>query len=563
MQNLFMMLKNLFLTSFTKKQYILIGFIFFLNLLQAFFTGLHGDEAYYWYYSQHLNFGYFDHPPMVALFIFLGNLISHSQLGVRLFMIFLSTLTTMIILHEFGDKKEVWLSGLFIMSFPLFHTHIGGFMALPDVPLVFFTLLFFITYRRFLRKPDTVNSVLIGIVASAMVYSKYHAFLIIGFTVLSNIKLLKNKKFYIAVLVFAILMSPHILWQINNGFPSVKYNLYSRIKPFGFKYVLPNIGSQLAVIGPFTFPFILWALYKFKTNHSFFRKALIYNILGFYIFFFLFSFKNRIEAHWTVAIAPLIMMITYPEIMAKDILKKWFKVMATISFILILFVRSCLAFDFAPFNLNIRSLFYKKEATSDYMKQMANGLPVAFFNAFGKPSNYMFYEGDSCLCLAMPDYRYCEFDIIQQQDGYNGDSLFAFMPPRFAEDSSQIIILPDGKKMGTKIIHNFQSLKNLNIYPETISCNDSIVRISVKLKNKSNSTIFFEHISKPLIAFMQNKKEILNFPLSSYSVKLEKNETCLFNVDLPNYLINKDRPLIIYTRSLDGYRGEMGVVNLK
>jgi len=555
-----MMLQNIFFTSFTKKQYFLIGFIFFLNLLQAFFTGLHGDEAYYWYYSQHLAFGYFDHPPMVALLIFMGNLISHSQLGVRLIMIIISTLTSMIIIHELGDKKEVWFSGLFIMSFPLFQTHIGGFMALPDVPLVFFTLLFFIFYRRFLKNPDTKTSILIGIVTAAMVYSKYHAFLIIGFTVLSNMKLLKNRKFYIAVIVFAILMSPHILWQINNGFPSVKYNLYSRIKPFGFKYVLHNIVSQLAVMGPFSFFFILWALFKSKVNHSFFRKALIYNILGFYIFFFLFSFKNRIEAHWTVAIAPLIMIITYPEIIGKTLIKKWFKVMATISFILILFVRFSVAFDIVPVDLNINSLFYKKKATCNYMKKIANGLPVAFFNAFGKPSNYMFYEGDSCLCLAMPDYRYCEFDIIQQQDGYNGDSLFAFMPPPFAEDSSHIVIFPDGKKLGTKIINNFQSLKNLNIYSETLLNNDSLIRVSVKLENKSNGTILFEHPSNPLIAFMQNKEEIINFPLSDYTGRLEKGETFSFNVDLPDSIVNKDLPIVIYTRSVDGYRGEMKTV---
>ena len=554
------MLKNNFLTSFTKRQYLLIGFIFFLNILQAFFTGLHGDEAYYWYYSQHLAFGYFDHPPVVAFLIFLGNLISHSQLGVRLFMIFLSTLSAMIIIHELGDKKEVWLSGLFIMSFPLFQTHIGGFMAIPDVPLVFFTLLFFILYRKFLKSPDIENSILIGIVASAMVYSKYHAFLIIGFTVLSNIKLLKDKRFWIALLVFAVLLSPHILWQINNGFPSVKFNLYDRIKPFGFKYVLHNIGSQLVVLGPFTFFFILWALFKFRVNHSIFRKALIYNILGFYIFFFLFSFKNRIEAHWTVAIAPLIMIITYPEIIGKPIIKKWFKVMATISFILILFVRFFIIFDIMPVDLNLNSLFYKKKATCSYMKQMAHGLPVAFFNAFGRPSNYMFYEGDSCLCLAMPDYRYCEFDIIQQQDGYNGDSLFAFMPPRFAEDPSHIIILPDGKKLGTKIIHHFQSLKNLNIYPETILSNDSLIRVSVKLENKSNGTILFEHPSNPLIAFMQNKKEVVNFPLSYYAEKLEKDKTISFNFDFPDSLVNKDLPIIIYVRSVDGYRGEVGVV---
>ena len=31
------------------------------------------EEAYYWNYSQHLDFGYLDHPPMVAWLIWLGS----------------------------------------------------------------------------------------------------------------------------------------------------------------------------------------------------------------------------------------------------------------------------------------------------------------------------------------------------------------------------------------------------------------------------------------------------------------------------------------------------------
>ena len=37
-----------------------------LNLLQAGFTTLNNDEAYYWMYSKFLAWGYFDHPPMIA-----------------------------------------------------------------------------------------------------------------------------------------------------------------------------------------------------------------------------------------------------------------------------------------------------------------------------------------------------------------------------------------------------------------------------------------------------------------------------------------------------------------
>ena len=47
-----------------------------LRLLAAAWTPLTFDEAYYWLWSRHLAFGYYDHPPMVALLIRAGTLIA-------------------------------------------------------------------------------------------------------------------------------------------------------------------------------------------------------------------------------------------------------------------------------------------------------------------------------------------------------------------------------------------------------------------------------------------------------------------------------------------------------
>ena len=58
-----------------------------LNLVQARFTQLNNDEAYYWMYSKYLAWGYFDHPPMIALMIKIGYLLFHNELGVRLIIV--------------------------------------------------------------------------------------------------------------------------------------------------------------------------------------------------------------------------------------------------------------------------------------------------------------------------------------------------------------------------------------------------------------------------------------------------------------------------------------------
>ena len=103
-----------------------------------------------------------------------------------------------------------------------------SFLAIPDVPLLFFTLCFLILYRKFLEKPSLIISALLAVSTAAMIYSKYHAFLVIGFTVFSNLKLMRNKYFWLTVAFTIILLVPHAWWQFDNEFPTFKYHLVDR-----------------------------------------------------------------------------------------------------------------------------------------------------------------------------------------------------------------------------------------------------------------------------------------------------------------------------------------------
>ncbi len=551
---------NLF-RDFTAKHYLLIGFILLINLMQAAFTGLHIDEGYYWIYSKDLAWGYFDHPPMVALLIHLGDLISHSQLGIRLFMVLLTTATSVMIIREIKEKDDIWFLTLFMMSFPLFHTHIGGFLALPDIPLVFFSLLFFLVYKRFLEKEDLPTSILLGFIAAAMIYSKYHAFLILGFTTLSNLKLLKSKYFWLVVALTAILLVPHMLWQVENGFPSFKYHIYSRTKPLQLKYVFNNIISQLIVLGPLTFFLIILGLTRFRVMKSDFRRGIIFNILGFYIFFFIISFKDRIEAHWTVAITPLIMIATYPVISGDPKLKKWFKRLATVSFILFMAARFYIAADFIPMIGHTKSAFYKRTATLNEIKEMSHGLQVASFSNFAFPGVYEFYEGDEVLHLASPSYRYCQFDLTQDQHRFDGDTLFVIVPRHMAGDPSGLTRLPSNKLVGIRYIFNFQSLERLLLKPENTVKNGSLMTINIRLQNNCGKTIFFRHPSEPAICLMQDENELLAVPLEHFAEKLDNGKDLDITISIPKDKLDKEQPLSVYTRSKNGYRGE--VISLK
>src|SRR6187397_1972142 len=76
-----------------------------VNLVQSLFTGIAYDEAYYWLWAKHLDWGYFDHPPMVAFFVKISSLIFSGELSVR-FITTLAQLASLILLGKIIDDKE-------------------------------------------------------------------------------------------------------------------------------------------------------------------------------------------------------------------------------------------------------------------------------------------------------------------------------------------------------------------------------------------------------------------------------------------------------------------------
>src|SRR5512133_864047 len=116
------------------KGFILSSFAFFLivwgiiNIVQARFTPLNNDEAYYWMYSKYLAWGYFDHPPMIALMIRIGYFFIHNELGLRIVVV-LTQLVTLYVLWLLTDKnklrpkEDVLLFFMLVVMLPVFNIY--------------------------------------------------------------------------------------------------------------------------------------------------------------------------------------------------------------------------------------------------------------------------------------------------------------------------------------------------------------------------------------------------------------------------------------------------------
>lgn len=284
----------------SKKLILGILLVIFINLLQAFLTPLAEDEAYYWVWSQHLDWGYFDHPPMVAWWISLGYSIFQNELGVRFLSTFMSGMTILLCwkILQPKTKQEENLFGLILGSCVVFHAF--GFLTTPDAPLLFFTVFYLFTLKNFLEKNTWTTMFLLGIAFAGIMYSKYHGILVIVFTllpILSN--LWRNPKFYLAILFSLVLYAPHLNWLYEHDFSPISYHFSERSADEKFEIIkLVNyIGMVFLGCAPFLVYFIWKAIFRFKTENPFERSMKALAILP--IIFFLFStFKDNVQPQW-------------------------------------------------------------------------------------------------------------------------------------------------------------------------------------------------------------------------------------------------------------------------
>ena len=431
---------------------------FIVNLLQGIFTEIQEDEAYYALYGEHLAWGYFDHPPMVGLMTFLSSIFFSGTLGVRFFTIIASCLSLWVMWliangRPFDPSTNSGTSGLknlndiktkvvepvetptsknivlfFTLACSIVMFNIYGFVTTPDVGLILFSALFLLVYQRYLAESTWLRTLLMGVLMACMIYSKYHAFLFLGLMVLSNLKLLKDGKFYVACLVALALLVPHILWQINADFPSFKYHLSQRSEPFRWSYLLEYLPNQLLIFNPLTFGAVVYVLIppaplKRGTPAEVFERGLKFILVGFFFFFWLMAFRGHVEPHWTIVCSIPVVVLVYRRALVDNKLMKFIKRFILPSLPLVLAFRILLLTPLAD-----RFGYHGKEKHYKAIEQVAGDSPVVFQGSFQQPALYHYFTGKKSSTLRSYYDRKTQFDLWQFDRAWTGQKVFICGP---------------------------------------------------------------------------------------------------------------------------------------
>lgn len=210
--------------------------------------GFHRDELLHLSVSEHLDWGFMEFPPLIAIF---GKLsywfFDYSLVGVRLF----PTLAGVAILvlccsmaKELGGKfRSVLLAGICILAFLPFYRNHTLFQPVAFDQL-FWTLGFYY-FIKFINSQNKKFLILIGFTLGLGLLNKYTmlvwAFgLFIAILFYEKGRLFKHKWLYISGFLALLIVLPNIIWQAQNDFPLIRH-------------LQALNDSQLEAISPMTF----------------------------------------------------------------------------------------------------------------------------------------------------------------------------------------------------------------------------------------------------------------------------------------------------------------------
>ena len=520
----------------------LIG-LFLLNILQSIYTDLIYDEAYYWYYSNQLDGGYFDHPPMVALMIWLGGLLFDGELGVRLVGVFFGIGTFMALWLLVDDpRKNKYVAHFFLLLSAMVLLNVYGFFTLPDTPLLFFTACFLLAYKGYLKNPSLQNGLLLGVLMAALMYSKYHAVLVIVFVLLSNLGLLKQRNAWIAVGAALLCYLPHFVWLNENAFVTIAYHLSERPNhEYGFAEFTLGYFLNLIVIFGLLFPWVYGALFKTKAEDRF-TKALLYLTYGVIAFFFVSSFQRRAQAQWAIVICIPLAVLAFRHLIANKNSRIWMFRMSLVSFVIVLYARLWLIFpSLLPFTYEAHG----NAVWVERLKAKVGETPVVFRNSYRRAPMFSFYSGE-------PSYTHNT--ITYRRNQYSIDSSEAWMQHKKVAYVAKADVLPD-----SSVVFSYRNVDDSKFEGTFIEAFETYRKLQCELLgdadmkqegfrfsvyNPYDSAIALEKLDIRL-AYLDRYKELDTLVAFDYETRipgtteLKANDTTFFKARWPRVTANR------------------------
>ena len=410
-----------------------LGVWWIANLVQAGFTELANDEAYYHMFAERLAWGYFDHPPVTALLVWAGERLFGGELGVRFFFTVLQPLYLWILwrLIRPADAGRRDAALFVVVSAATLMLQLYGFIAVPDGPLMFTTALFLLTFKWFSENRRRAW-LWMGIAMALMAYSKYHGALVVLFALAANPRQLLRPALYSSGAVALLLLVPHLVWQYEHDWASFAYHLSGRNTVFRPGYVVEFLANVLVVFNPFFVPLYVQAWRKVKPQTPV-GRALKLLPVAFIVFFMLSSLRGYVQPQWVIVSCFGLVCVLFAYARRHPRTRRYVMRAGGVTVGLIVLVRLVMIFN----PLGIRFEVFNNPESYAAIAAEADGRPVVFRYGYAVAAKYAFYTGGEAYCQPNIRYRTHQWQFRDDDSQFIGREVLVECPDGTVSDSTR------------------------------------------------------------------------------------------------------------------------------
>ena len=299
--------------NLTNKEHLpllyLLSFVALFRLLVAPFLGLGADEAHYLIYALHLDWSYFDHPPLVGWtqYIF-TSIFGVNEFGARVSAITIGFFTSLFVyklIYQIDkDAKLAFIATLALNAMFIFNALF--LMLMPDT-LLFLLIVPIIFAVSNVAKQNSLKSwFILGLLVGLAGLSKYTAVLFIPpivfyFLIKKRYDLFITPKLLVALAVGLFMISPVLYWNMQNDWISFTYqskhvvgSSHINWSSFGQSFL-----AQFLAYNPFLFGVAFYGLYRaFKSKNDILLIAALFGLTLFLFFTYSSLYKTALP-HWS------------------------------------------------------------------------------------------------------------------------------------------------------------------------------------------------------------------------------------------------------------------------
>jgi 4-amino-4-deoxy-L-arabinose transferase-like glycosyltransferase len=287
-----------------------------LRLVLAAVMPLAPDEAYYWLWSRHLQAGYFDHPPMVALWIRAGTWVAgQTPLGVRLLGPFSGFAGSFFIWSAAEDllpNRGTGLAAAALLNATVM-VGAGAIIMTPDTPLFFFWTAALAACGRLIARQNPRWWLAIGAAAGLALLSKYTAVLLIagiGFWLLTRRDgraALRTVWPWAGLGLGLLIFLPNLLWNGSHGWVSY-LKQGGRVAQFdagrAAQFLAELVIGQIGLATPIIFGLMAAGIWRLGAAKDAGSRLLLWLTLLPAAVFLEHVLSDRVQSNWPAVVYP-------------------------------------------------------------------------------------------------------------------------------------------------------------------------------------------------------------------------------------------------------------------